>query len=174
MKQILAYQAEPGQFRRWFNDTGNKIAEAKAKGYVHVMDSGHPVQRVVDREGAVAFLMEKGLIERFIDRRCYIHRNPALLARLRRLNPTLTMGEIPRGWRRNESLRYLKMLQHVVGKREFMERFMQRRDASRAAARFAWNSIPKDVLLRYGKRVYARAEAIEDKFGVWIGRSLVS
>lgn len=61
--QKLAYDARPGYYRRWFNDTPGRIDDAKAAGYKIVKDaSGKEVARpvgVYDNGAAMlAYLME--------------------------------------------------------------------------------------------------------------------
>lgn len=82
----------------------------------------------------------------------------AIIDRVRRLNPNHTRGHQPRGWTPAPTLRRMVWLYDAVGKREFIGKF----------GRAAWANLAKDRrnLLRDGKRVYARREAVEDR--LWL------
>ena len=71
VSQKLASSARPGYVRRWFNDTGNRLAEAKEAGYEFVdgdprarsTDTGSRLSQVVGSQesgqGMRGYLMEK-------------------------------------------------------------------------------------------------------------------
>lgn len=60
MVQKLAVPPRPGYHRHWFNDEPGRVDQAKENGYNHVLDNAtkKPIQRVVNKAGQQAWLME--------------------------------------------------------------------------------------------------------------------
>lgn len=144
------------QFRRWFNEKSGRISEAFAKGYLPVIEDGGYVRRRVgtmeDGSPQFALLMDKPRIQRYTPAKWWSRRSPSVQARIKRLNPRLGEGEIPRGWRPAPTLHSIRMSHQVIGKREFIARF----------GRAAFDDMNPRSLHRSGKRVYVSLLAVID------------
>lgn len=125
---LQIHTAAEDKHAHWFNDTPERQARAKAKGYVPVLKDGRHVRKLVG-PNLYAILMEAPKVKRNLAYffALFPKMSAAKRAKLERMNQNIEEGATIKGWRPRMDAEYLKTMFDLIGKTVFIKRHGRKR-----------------------------------------------